>query len=128
MDMAGFVIHITKLLNKPWVKMGFMTTKNKVRPVKIGHLETIYLEQFASQATVECRGSEKEASSITHAIMSYPTELPVGTETFDWAVTSELIGELSEPSVGRWMENFVLPRMSVYGCLYVYSSVSAELS
>ena len=29
-----------------------------------------------------------------------------------------VIGERSEPSLGRWMENFVLPFMPVYG-IYV---------
>lgn len=64
MDMAGFVVHIQKILEKPSIKMGFMMLKNRLRPVKSGHLETIYLEQFASHDTVECRGSEKEASVL----------------------------------------------------------------
>lgn len=62
MDMAGFAIHVKKILSKPDVKMGFMTIKGHRRPVKDGHLETSYLEHFASQSTVECRGAENEVS------------------------------------------------------------------
>lgn len=62
MDMAGFVINITKFLSKPGVKMGFTTVEGRTRPVKDGHLETDYLEEFASRKTVECRGSETEVS------------------------------------------------------------------
>ncbi len=64
MDMAGFMIHITKFLSKPEVKMGFTTVKGRKRPVKDGHLETDYLENFASRSSVECRGAEKEVKHL----------------------------------------------------------------
>lgn len=60
MDMAGFAISITAFLAKPDVKMGFNTEKGRKHPVKDGHLETDYLENFASRSSVECRGSDKE--------------------------------------------------------------------
>ena len=68
MDMAGFAINIKTFLAKPEVKMGFTSVKGHKRPVKDGHLETDYLENFASRKTVECRGSDKEASrfKISH--------------------------------------------------------------
>lgn len=60
MDMAGFAIHISSFLAKPDVKMGFTTEKGRKRPVKDGHLETDYLENFATRSSVECRGSSSE--------------------------------------------------------------------
>lgn len=60
MDMAGFAVNILHFLSKPGIKMGFYEEKGRRRPVKEGHLETGYLENFASRETVECRGSDKE--------------------------------------------------------------------
>lgn len=61
MDMAGFAINIKSFLSKPDVKMGFISSRGRKRPVKDGHLETDYLQNFApSRAAVECRGSNKE--------------------------------------------------------------------
>ena len=40
-------------------------------------------------------------------------------------------GDRSEPSVDRWMENFALPRMPVYGVIYMaygYNTESARKS
>ena len=41
-----------------------------------------------------------------------------------------LIGERSKPSVGRWMENFVVPRMPIYVGIYmsVYIFICAVLT
>ncbi len=64
MDMAGFAIHITHFLSKPYVKMGFMKVKGRQRPVKPGYLETAYLENFASKESVECRSPEDEVNKI----------------------------------------------------------------
>ena len=73
MDMAGFAIHISSFLAKPGIKMGFNTENGRVHPVKDGHLETDFLEQFGSRSSVECRGSSKEVrahhtSFIDHII------------------------------------------------------------
>ena len=60
MDMAGFAVNILSFLAKPKVKMGFNDVGGRRVPVKDGHLETDFLEKFASRETVECRGSDKE--------------------------------------------------------------------
>ena len=35
-----------------------------------------------------------------------------------------MIGERSEPSLGSWMENLVLPCMAIFGCMYVSAAHS----
>ena len=60
MDMAGFAVNIGSFLDRPDVKMGFKIDDGRRVPVKDGHLETDFLENFASRETVECRGSDKE--------------------------------------------------------------------
>ena len=68
MDMAGFAINITLFLGQPDVKMGFNTENGKRHPVKDGHLETDFLENFASRETVECRGSSSEVCATIRYI------------------------------------------------------------
>ncbi len=77
MDMAGFAINIRAFLAKAGVKMGFKDIKGHKLPVKDGHLETDYLENFASRQTVECRGSDKEVSSPVHSPVHNPVHSPV---------------------------------------------------
>ena len=70
MDMAGFAINIASFLDKPDAKMGFKISKGHRIPVKDGHLETDFLENFASRETVECRGSDKEVGPLSLVVSS----------------------------------------------------------
>ena len=58
--MAGFALHVTQFLSKPYVKIGFFKIKGRRRPVRPGYLETTYLENFVSKDKVECRSPENE--------------------------------------------------------------------
>ena len=55
--MAGFAIQVQYILSKPDVWVGFDETGH---PTKPGYLETMFLENFASRETVECRGNNDE--------------------------------------------------------------------
>ena len=55
--MAGFAIQVQHIMSKPDVWVGFDETG---QPTKRGYLETMFLENFASRETVECKGNNEE--------------------------------------------------------------------
>ena len=55
--MAGFAINLRLVLAKPRALFG-RTVRGGVS--KVGFLETNFLEQFTTRASVECKGSETE--------------------------------------------------------------------
>ena len=64
LDMAGFGIHISELLSKPEAKIGFVHVKQVEKAVKVGYMESVFLEYFTSRSTVECRGSDNEVITL----------------------------------------------------------------
>lgn len=78
MDMAGFAINLNSFLSKPDIKMGFKEEKGHKRPVKDGHLETDFLENFATRESVECRGSDKEVCTQFPSVCSFQVLPTVG--------------------------------------------------
>ena len=57
LDMAGFAINVTGLLEKPEIHVGL---EPDGKPNPLGYLETRLLQKFVTRETVECRGSRTE--------------------------------------------------------------------
>ena len=63
--------------------------------------------------------SRKAFRTPYHSENDFRNKVTVSVYTYVFAdvIVGVIIGELSEPSVERWIGNFVLLRMPVFGCL-----------